>query len=98
MKYPNGHKQYFSGKTEADKERERADGLQRQLEAAEARSKRQRELREAAERQAAAARGQVTKIKKRVGNGVCPCCNRTFSDLQRHMHTQHPEFKAKEVA
>lgn len=95
---PNGHKQHYVGKSAADKERERADDLQRQLEAAEARSKRQRELREAAERQAAAARGQVTKIKKRVGNGVCPCCNRTFSDLQRHMHTKHPTFKAEEVA
>ena len=47
---PNGHKQHYVGKSAADKERERADDLQRQLEAAEARSKRQRELREAAER------------------------------------------------
>ena len=95
---PNGHKQHYIGKSEADIERERAEQLQRQLTAAEERAKRQRELREAAERQAAAARGQVTKIKKRVGNGVCPCCNRTFSDLQRHMHTKHPEFKAEAVA
>jgi hypothetical protein len=95
---PNGHKQHYTGQSDADKERERADQLQRQLTAAEERAKRQHELREAAERQAAAARGQVTRIKKRVGNGVCPCCNRTFSDLQRHMHTKHPEFKAEEVA
>src|SRR5437879_2340021 len=25
-----------------------------------------------------------TKIINRVKNGVCPCCNRTFQDLQRH--------------
>ncbi len=37
-------------------------------------------------------KGQVTKIKKRVHNGVCPCCNRTFTDLQRHMSTKHPDF------
>lgn len=95
---PNGHRQYFTGKSDADRERDRAEQLQRQLTAAEERAKRQRELREQAERQAAAARGQVTKIKKRVGNGICPCCNRTFSDLQRHMHTKHPEFKAEAVA
>jgi len=50
------------------------------------------ELREAAERRAAAARGQVTRIKNRVGNGVCPCCNRSFQNLHRHMSSQHPDF------
>ena len=39
-----------------------------------------------------AAAGQITKLKKRVSHGVCPCCNRTFQNLQRHMKTQHPEF------
>ena len=54
----------------------------------------QRQLRERAERRAAAARGQVTKIKNRVGNGVCPCCNRTFQNLHRHMATKHPAWKS----
>lgn len=40
-----------------------------------------------------AMKGVVSKIKKRVGNGVCPCCNRSFKDLARHMAGQHPEFK-----
>ena len=40
----------------------------------------------------AAARGQVTKMRNRVGNGVCPCCNRTFVNLQRHMASKHPEM------
>ena len=26
---------------------------------------------------------------KRVSNGVCPCCNRTFKNLQSHMKTKH---------
>lgn len=43
-------------------------------------------------RRAAAARGQVTKLKNRVGKGVCPCCNRTFANLQRHMQGQHPDW------
>ena len=37
-------------------------------------------------------KGQVTRIKKRVANGVCPCCNRTFKDLAAHMSTQHPDY------
>lgn len=52
-----------------------------------------REARDQAARRAAAARGQVTKIKNRVGNGVCPCCNRTFQNLHRHMATKHPAWK-----
>lgn len=31
------------------------------------------------------------------GHGVCPCCNRTFSDLQRHMASKHKGFAAEEV-
>lgn len=43
-------------------------------------------------RRASAFKGQVTKIKNRVGRGVCPCCNRTFENLARHMASQHPEW------
>ena len=35
---------------------------------------------------------RLTNVKKRVANGVCPCCNRTFVNLQRHMHTKHPDY------
>ncbi len=42
-------------------------------------------------------KGVVAKIKKRVGRGVCPCCNRHFPNLQRHMETQHPEVAKGEV-
>jgi hypothetical protein len=45
-----------------------------------------------AERRLRATRGVATKIKRRVGKGVCPCCNRTFRDLARHMEGQHPDF------
>lgn len=40
------------------------------------------------------ARAQTQRLKKRVSNGVCPCCNRSFVNMQLHMKTQHPEFQA----
>ncbi len=43
-----------------------------------------------------AAKGQLTKTKKRIANGVCPCCNRTFKDLAAHMTTKHPDYATKE--
>lgn len=36
----------------------------------------------------------MRRMKKRVGKGVCPCCNRTFLELGRHMKTKHPEFSS----
>lgn len=38
--------------------------------------------------------GKLGRIKKRVKHGVCPCCNRTFENLGRHMATKHPTFTA----
>jgi ssDNA-binding Zn-finger/Zn-ribbon topoisomerase 1 len=42
-----------------------------------------------------ALKGQLTKERRRVGNGVCPCCNRSFVNLRRHMTAKHPDH-AKE--
>jgi hypothetical protein len=28
-----------------------------------------------------------------VANGVCPCCNRTFQNLARHMAGKHPDYE-----
>lgn len=87
---PNGHPQHFPGKTEADR-------LRAELEAERKKTERERQRREWAEqreqaekRSHAATKGAVTKIRKRVANGVCPCCNRTFKNLARHMQTKHP--------
>lgn len=30
---------------------------------------------------------------KRLKNGVCPCCNRSFKGLHAHIKNQHPEYK-----
>ena len=88
-----GHPQVFAkGETDLDKMRRERDRLAQRVAERDDEVKRQRELREAAERRSAAARGQVTKIKNRVGHGVCPCCNRTFENLHRHMASQHPTF------
>jgi hypothetical protein len=97
---PSGHPQSYRGETEAQKLQKALDAKTRELEQ-EKRStqwardgeKRADERAALSDRKAAAARGLVTKIKNRVGNGVCPCCNRTFDNLQRHMGTQHPDFK-----
>ena len=37
-------------------------------------------------------RGQLTKARKRTAGGACPCCNRSFVQLARHMATKHPDL------
>ena len=63
-----------------------------QMQIAGAEAERQAGEAKHATRRMAAAKGELTKMKKRVGNGVCPCCNRQFVNLQRHMATQHPGY------
>ena len=88
---PNGHKISYHT-TEADQLRAKLEREERWRKNAETRAQAARDQAESAERSRAAYKGQLTKVKKRVGNGVCPCCNRTFANLGRHMAGQHPEF------
>ena len=91
---PNGHSRGW--KEGADKEetaqlRRERDNLKQQIARAEdearvawATANEQRQQRQAAE-------GKLREHQKRAGAGVCPCCNRTFSQLARHMQTKHPD-------
>jgi hypothetical protein len=93
---PYGHAQVFAvGETEEQKLRRERDRLTQRLAEKDDEIRRQRELREGTERQLSATRGVVTRIKNRVGHGVCPCCNRTFQDLSRHMSSKHPTYAAE---
>jgi hypothetical protein len=93
----NGHPGVFSGKdvqTELERERDR---LKQALAQKDDEIRYQQGQREQAERRLNATRGVVTRIKNRVGHGVCPCCNRTFTDLQRHMHSKHPAYPKEQL-
>lgn len=34
---------------------------------------------------------------KRINNGVCPCCNRSFQNLKLHMKEKHPDFDGSKI-
>jgi len=84
---PAGHAQHYTGKSDKELRRE-----------AEARAS-------AAEDQALAAKRELARVKRenaaetkrlaqRSRGGVCPCCDRSFVQLARHMKTKHPEHGA----
>lgn len=86
---PNGHRMHFGGPSQAEKDaaaaRQRADRLFASWQA-------EQDQRFAAEREASESKARETRLRWRVGNGVCPCCQRTFSALAAHVATKHPEF------
>ncbi len=49
----------------------------------------------AEEKRHSSTKGQVTKLRRRIGAGVCPCCQRAFKQLSRHMQNKHPEYGSK---
>lgn len=98
---PAGHNQYYTRREKLEAQLKELKGELREAHADVRYWNEQAEeqaLRAAtAKRQAAAARGQVTKIKKRVGNGYCPCCSRMFVNLGRHMAAKHPDYQDEEA-
>lgn len=78
---PNGHPQYFVGKTDKELLRE----AEATLKAARAKLQAETDQRKAAER-------ELKRQRQRAKGGACPCCNRTFVQLARHIKTQHPGF------
>lgn len=89
---PFGHTWGYTGET-------KEESLQRHLDNARdeaARTRARLDQTEASLRgtrtRAARTTKELKRTKDRVKNGVCPCCNRTFAQLQRHMKRQHPDY------
>lgn len=92
---PNGHVLVFTDyenkrlKKKLDRERERSGRLAAELDQTEA-----------ARRAEKAAKTRIKqdrdRTRARIAEGVCPCCNRTFKDVARHMKSQHPDFRPGE--
>ena len=85
---PNGHSQSYTGET-IEKKYEK---IRRELENERSSKKWWQEEAEKKARSLSATKGQLTKTKNRIAKGVCPCCNRQFINLQRHMETKHPKY------
>lgn len=75
---PAGHGQHFMGESDADKFRRERDRLAQQI------AQKDDEI--------AAERKKTKRLERRVKAGVCPCCQRTFSNMAAHIKTQHPTF------
>lgn len=84
---PAGHEQHYTGTTEAQKLKMELERRDQMLSAAQARAAKAEDERQAVSR-------SHKKMRERVMNGVCPCCNRTFQNLMQHMKSEHPDFSS----
>lgn len=95
---PYGHSQhYVSGESEAEKLRRERDQLKQRVAEWQDQANLEAERHKETSKILATTRGMLTKTRKRVAGGLCPCCNRHFTALERHMHTKHPDYKQEEV-
>lgn len=88
---PNGHSQGWNkdGCENARLRRER-DSVKQQM------ARLEDEKREQIAR-AVRAEQENSKLKQRARGGACPCCQRSFTNVARHMKTKHPTFVAEVV-
>ena len=94
---PLGHTHVPSGEGESARLRRELDSKQRALDAKERYAQSLREQRDAAVRRESAQKAAKTRIKNRIAKGVCPCCNRSFENLHRHMTSQHPDYTKQDA-
>ncbi len=84
---PNGHQLSY---------REREEGrLRKQLQSEQERYRQAEAQLVSVRDQLQATEREMQRHKKRVANGVCPCCNRSFVKLQQHMKVKHPEYASQ---
>lgn len=83
---PNGHGQSYIGKTAETK-----------LKESEARELALKDQLSAAIREGEATRAALLRDRARFAAGACPCCNRSFDNVRRHMAAQHPDYDVTRI-
>lgn len=81
---PVGHTGHYLGITEEERLRAELISAQDRATAAETREVAANTLLRIVEK-------KHMGLAKRIAAGVCPNCHRTFSNVQRHMETKHPD-------
>jgi hypothetical protein len=85
---PSGHPLSFTGEATEEQLRRRLSDSQTR----EATAKREAEYQRKRAEEELSKRHEAEGKLRRVKNGVCPCCKRSFSNLGRHMKGKHPDF------
>ena len=80
---PNGHGQVFC--------EPEVEVLNRKLRAAQDRTNQLEYQLNGALTDIAEKKKELRRVKRKVNAGLCPYCRRHFTNLERHVHSKHPE-------
>lgn len=67
-------------------------GVEDKLRAEKTRARHLEDQLGAATREAEHLRLRILRDRQRYANGLCPCCDRSFTNVRRHMVSQHPDY------
>jgi hypothetical protein len=93
---PAGHGQHYIGETDEERLAKEVERYKRLWKDEERYASTVVAERNAAQRSLKATKAAHTRTKNRIANGVCPCCHRSFANMQRHMQTKHPQYALEE--
>lgn len=94
---PNGHNQYYSAKTEAEKLRDELAAAKRDAKFYAERSDRLANDNMTLARSRTALRGVVTRLKRKAIAGECAFCHQRFTDVAEHVAQEHPGVSTEAV-
>jgi len=87
----NGHRQFYM-ETEVQRLKKKLQTTQNFANEQQRQKNTYRDQRDHQARRAVSLKGVVTRTKRRIAVGKCPCCHIEFKDLQKHMKKQHPGY------
>lgn len=97
---PNGHRQYFTGKSEAEKLKEQLAQAEKDKQLLIKKKEWAEQGRQLAQHDAKVARSHAKravtisrKLRQRLKTGLCPCCEVKFDNLEEHMQKEHPRYR-----
>lgn len=91
---PNGHPQSYRVTTEDQLRQKVKDAEEAVRRANHSQNLAWEEAAKAKKREQLAA-GETRGLVTRIASGICPCCNRFFSNVERHMKSKHPGLTHK---
>lgn len=91
---PVGHKQFFSESETAILKKQLQDALSSKQYYKD-RADHYRESMVKGENRNRGLKSALTMTRRRIANGKCPCCKKTFDDLKNHIKNDHPKYKDK---
>lgn len=88
---PNGHPQHFT-ESEIDRLKKELEQQKRSVEWWKNSAASKESQLKGANIQLGKVKAKLHRTERRIANGVCPCCHRSFQNVMRHMKTKHPDY------